>query len=152
MDAGAPLNDKESVMNITKHIAPFAIAMAAVFPAVSRADPPLVDGTGRPARVLCKTLPNGLQVIAVHMDKIIFQIVGQLTALNAADQMALNAVPKQTTLDIKVLDDPHTVADVKGKVLTFLGAADTAVNRSVINIDDVDYAVVCPNPVPAGGG
>ena len=75
-----------------------------------------------------------------------------MTALNAADQMVLNAVPKQTTLDIKVLDDPRTVADVKGKVLTFLGAADTAVNRSVINIDDVDYAVVCPNPEPAGGG
>jgi hypothetical protein len=139
-------------MKISKHIAPFAIAMAAVLPAVSRADVPLVDGTGRPARVLCKTLPNGMQVLAVHMDKIIFQVVGPLTALVAADQMALNAVPQQTTLDIKVLDDPRTVADVKGKVLTFLGAADNAVNRGAIKIDDVDYAVVCPNPEPAGGG
>ena len=138
-------------MNITKHIAPFAIAMAAVFPAVSRADIPQVDGTGRPARVLCKTLPNGFQVFAVHMDKIIFQIVGQLTALVAADQMILNAVPKLTTLDIKVLDDPRTVADVKGKVLTFLGAADTPFNRSSTEIDDVDYAVVCPNTDAAAG-
>jgi hypothetical protein len=139
-------------MKITKHIAPIAIAMAAVIPAVSRADVPLVDGTGRPARVLCKTLPGGTDVIAVHMDKIIFQIVGPLTALFAADQMALNLVPQQTTLDIKVLDDPRTVADVKGKVLTFLRAADNAVNRGAIKIDDVDYAVVCPNPDPAGGG
>jgi hypothetical protein len=139
-------------MNITKHIAPFAIAMAAVFPAVSRADVPLVDGIGRPARVLCKTLPNGMQVLAVHMDKIVFQITGPLTAFAAADQMALNAVPQLTTLDIKVLDDPRTVADVKGKVLTFLGAADNAVNRTFIKIENVVYAVVCPNPEPAGGG
>jgi hypothetical protein len=138
-------------MNITKHIAPLAIAMAAVFPAVSRADVPVVDGTGRPAKVVCKVLPNGNEVKAWHMDKIIFLIVGPLTALNAADQMALNLVPQQTTLDIKVLDDPRTVADVKGKVLTFLGAADTAVNRGAIKIDDVDYAVVCPNPDGAGG-
>ena len=139
-------------MKITKHLAPIAIAMAAVLPAVSRADIPEVDGTGRPANVVCKTLPGGTVVRAVHMDKIIFQITGPLTALNAADQMALNLVRQQTTLDIKVLDDPRTVADVKGKVLTFLGAADTAVNRSAVKIDDVDYAVVCPNPDPAGGG
>jgi hypothetical protein len=72
--------------------------------------------------------------------------VGQLTALVAGDQIALNAVPRLTTLDIKVLDDPRSVADVKGKVLTFLAAADTAANRNGIRIDDVDYAVVCPNP------
>ena len=138
-------------MNITKHIAPFAIAMAAVFPAVSQADVPVVDGTGRPARVVCKTLPGGNQIVAWHMDKIIFEIVGPLTALNAADQMALNAVPHQTALDIKVIDDPKTVADVKGKVLTFLGAADTAFNRGSLRIVDVDYAVVCPNPDGAGG-
>jgi hypothetical protein len=142
----------EFVMNINKRIAPLAIAMAAVFPAVSHADVPLVDGTGRPARVVCKILPGGSQIVATHMDKIIFKIVGPLTALNAADQMALNAVPHQTTLDIKVLDDSRTVADVKGKVLTFLGAADTAFNRGSLEIDDVDYAVVCPNPDPAGGG
>ena len=139
-------------MKITKHIAPLAIAMAAVFPAVSQAVIPPVDATGRPARVVCRILPNGVQVVAVHMDKIIFQIVGQLTALVAGDQIELNAVPRLTTLDIKVLDDPRTVADVKGKVLTFLGAADTAANRSGIRIEDVDYAVVCPNPELTTGG
>jgi hypothetical protein len=139
-------------MNVTKHIVPIALAMAVVFPAISQADVPIVDGVGAAAKVLCKVLPNGTQVTAVHMDKIIFRIVGPLTAVNAADQMALDLVPDQTTLDIKVLDDPATVADVKGKVLTFLGAADSAVNRGSIKIDDVDYAVVCPNPQPAGGG
>ena len=139
-------------MNITKHIVPFAIAMAAVFPAVSQADVPPVDGIGRPAKVLCKNLPGGIPVVAAHMDKIIFQITGPLVAVNGGDQMALNAVPQQTALDIKVLDDPTTVADLKAKVLTFLGAMVTAANRASIDIKDIDYAVVCPNPAGAAGG
>jgi hypothetical protein len=138
-------------MKTTQHIAPIALAIAAAFPAMSHATVPVVDAIGQPATFVCKFLPNGLAVRPVHMDKIIFQVIGPLTALNAADQMALDAVPQKTTLDIKVLDDPRTVADVKGKVLTFLGAVDGAVNRSSIQIDDVDYAVVCPNPDPAAG-
>ena len=133
-------------MKTMQYVAPIALAIAAVFPVVSQAAVPPVDAIGQPAIVLCKNLPNGQPVIAVHMDKIIFQIIGPLTALNPADQLALNAVPQKTTLDIKVLDNPRTVADVKGKVLTFLGAADTPVNRGWVQVDDVDYAVVCPNP------
>ena len=37
-----------------------------------------------------------------------------------------------------------TVADLKGKVLTFLGARDGAVNREQIRISQVLYAMVCP--------
>jgi hypothetical protein len=36
------------------------------------------------------------------------------------------------------------VADLEGKVLTFLGAADTPENRAAIRISDVEYAVICP--------
>lgn len=139
-------------MKITRYIVAPAIAVAAILPAVSRADVPPVDRVGQPAIVLCKNLPGGIPVRAVHMDKIIFQIVGPLMAVNPADQMALNAVPQQQPLDIKVLDDPRTVADLKAKVLTFLGAAVNAVNRGSIEVRDVDYAVVCPDPEPAGGG
>jgi hypothetical protein len=80
------------------------------------------------------------------MDKIIFQILDDLRAQLEADQPALDAVPKKTALDIKVIDNPSTVADLKGKVLTFLGAADTSTNRDAISIDDVEYAVICPRP------
>jgi hypothetical protein len=80
------------------------------------------------------------------MDKIIFQIVADLRAQLDADQAALDAVPKKTDLDIKVIDNPTTVADLEGKVLTFLGAADTQENRDAIRISDVEYAVICPRP------
>ena len=112
---------------------------------------PTVDPIGQPAIVVCKVLPNGNQVRAVHMDKVIFHITGELDAANPNDQPQLDAVPRNSRLDIKVLDDPRTVADLRAKVLTFLGAALTPPNRNAIVIDDVDYAVVCPNPEPAGG-
>jgi hypothetical protein len=95
-------------------------------------------------------LPNGVAVRAVHMDKIIFRITDELLAAAAADQAQLDAVPRNSALDIKVLDDPRTVADLKAKVLTFLGAQVTAANRNAITVTDVDYAVVCPNPTGAG--
>jgi hypothetical protein len=48
-----------------------------------------------------------------------------------------------------VLDDPTTITDLKGKVLTFMGAPNTPPNRDQIAIDDVDYAVVCGEAVTA---
>jgi hypothetical protein len=125
------------------------LAMAAGF---AQAAVPPVDQIGQPAIVVCKVLPNGVQVRAVHMDKIIFRITGELDAVNANDQAQLDAVPRNTKLDIKVLDDPRTVADLRAKVLTFLGAALTPANRISIVVDEVAYAVVCPNPDAAGGG
>jgi hypothetical protein len=43
-----------------------------------------------------------------------------------------------------VIDDPKTVADLKGKVLTFLGALDFPPNRESVRIMQVQYAMVCP--------
>jgi hypothetical protein len=117
---------------------------------LAQADVPLVDPIGQPAIVVCKMV-NGQPVRAVHMDKIIFHITGELVAANQNDQPQLDAVPRNRRLDIKVLDDPRTIADLKAKVLTFLAAAVTPANLNTIVIDDVDYAVVCPNPQPAGG-
>lgn len=113
-------------------------------PVLAQAAVPPVDGNGRPAVVPCGVTPAGAVIRTAHMDKIIFQIVGDLKALLDADQAALDAVPKKTDLDIKVIDNPTTVADLEGKVLTFLGAADTPDNRDKLEIKDVEYAVICP--------
>ena len=127
------------------------LAVAVAGPAVSHAEVPPVDDVGRPAIVLCEVTLGGEPVRAVHMDKVIFHVTDFLLAADASDQPALNAVPRNSRLDIKVLDNPTTVADLKGKVLSFLGAVDGPINRERIVIDDVDYAVVCPNPETSGG-
>ena len=108
-----------------------------------------VDFLGRPALVRCPS-PPGTVVRGVHMDKIIFHITGDLVAPDPVVQAQLNLVPKNSKLDIKVLDDPNTIADLKGKVLTFMGAPNSPFNRDRITIDDVDYAVVCGEAIPAG--
>jgi hypothetical protein len=124
----------------------FVLAGCVALPMLAQADVPPVDAVGRPAIVVCAVTPAGAPIRTAHMDKIIFQIIDDLRAQLEADQPALDAVPKKTALDIKVIDNPSTVADLKGKVLTFLGAADTSTNREAISIDDVEYAVICPRP------
>ena len=126
-----------------------ALLLAAIIPATSFADVPPVDPGGRPARILCGNTAGGQQVFAAHADKIIFTLSGALVAQQQADQAALNAVPRDTELDIKVLDDPRTIADLKGKVLSFIRAADNGAARAAVKIIDVDYAMVCPT---AAGG
>lgn len=116
----------------------------AALPLLAQAAVPPVDPIGRPAVVVCGMTPAGVPIRTAHMDKIIFQILGDLRAQLQADQPALDAVPRKTDLDIKVIDNPSTVADLEGKVLTFLGAADTPQNRENIDISDVEYAVICP--------
>ncbi len=121
-----------------------AAAVAAVLaPTLAVADVPALDRVGKPARVLCNIV-GGQPVLAAHADKIIFKLTANLLALNANDQAALNALPLNDELDIKVIDDPNTVADLKGKVLTFLRAVNNAANRQLVKIVDVDYAMVCP--------
>lgn len=122
------------------------LAACVSLPLLTQAAVPPVDAVGRPAVVPCAVTAAGAVIRTAHMDKIIFQIVGKLKAEVDGDQAALEAVPKKTDLDIKVIDNPTTVADLKGKVLTFLGAADTADNRAGIEIKDVEYAVICPRP------
>jgi hypothetical protein len=122
------------------------ISGLAALPLLAQAAVPPVDPAGRPAVVICGVTPAGAPIQTAHMDKIIFQILGDLRAQLQADQAALDAVPRKTDLDIKVIDNPRTVADLEGKVLTFLGAADTPENRENIDISDVEYAVICPRP------
>ena len=104
---------------------------------------PPVDGAGLPASARCSQ--GGAQIPVLHFDKIIFRVLpGPLAPIVPADGGQLNAVPRNTPLDIKVRDNPRTVADLKSKVLTFLGALPNApANRILILIDDVDYAVIC---------
>lgn len=110
----------------------------------SAAVPP-VDRVGKPALTACPSV-TGRDAI-YHFDKVIFQIgAGNLVPIIAADAAALNALPRTTDLDIKIIDDPKTVADLESKVLSFLGAQPgNAVNRQLLRITDVEYAsVVCP--------
>ncbi len=137
-------------MKSLRNFAPTAaLLLAAIIPATSLADVPPVDPVGRPARIVCGIAAGGQQVFAAHADKIIFTISGAMVAQQPQDQAALNAVPRDSELDIKVLDDPRTIADLKGKVLSFMRAVDSAVARANLKIIDVDYAMVCPT---AAGG
>jgi hypothetical protein len=105
---------------------------------------PSVDKVGKPAQIQCTVSASGAPIFAAHADKIIFKLTGSLVAVDPAKQAALDAIPRDSELDIKVLDNPTTVADLKGKVLTFLGAVDNAAARQAVVIIDVDYAMVCP--------
>lgn len=125
-----------------------AAALALAVPAVSHAAVPPVDPVGKAAQVTCGVSNAGTKVLAVHADKIIFVLTGFLQAALPGDQPVLDKVPRNDELDIKVLDNPRTVADLKGKVLTFLGALDTPPNRQAVRIVDVDYAMVCPAAHP----
>ena len=130
-------------MNTPRIALALAAASAIATPTLTSAAVPPVDGVGKPALIRCGTT-NGVVVRASHADKIVFAILGFLQAQIPADQPALDMLPRNDGLDIKVLDDPKTVADLLGKVLTFLGAADTPVNRQNIRIMEVKYAMVCP--------
>ncbi len=104
---------------------------------------PKVEAVGRPAITSC---PTSTTTNVYHSDKIVFMIgEGSLQPLIAADFAALNSMPRLTELDIKIRDNPSAVADLKAKLLFFLGAANTAANRALIKITDVEYATaVCP--------
>jgi len=105
---------------------------------------PPVDGKGVPATARCMAGTGTVVLPVLHFDKIIFIIGnGVLTPLVTADFNLLNATPRLTELDIKIRDNPATVADLKGKVLTFLGAVPSRANRVLIRIVDVEYAVIC---------
>jgi len=129
---------------------PISVSACVLYSAQTLAAVPPVDGKGVPAVATCAPTVSGTNGAAVlHFDKIIFMITGKLVAANSSDQPALDKVPLNTELDIKVKDNPKTVADLKGKVLTFLGALPNSTaalpnqNRSFIQIIDVEYAVVC---------
>jgi hypothetical protein len=104
----------------------------------------VVDSVASPALIRCNTTAAGAPVNAVHADKIIFHLTGPLQAVNPAAQQAVDAIPRDSKLDIKVLDNPATIAVLKGKVLSFIGVVDNANSRAGVTIDEVAYAMVCP--------
>lgn len=139
---------EETIMNTRSILLSLALAAAPIMhSSQALAVVPPVDGRGVGAVARCwaatPTSPTTALPV-LHFDKIIFTVgTGQLAPISAADFNQLNAIPRLTELDIKVKDDPKTVADLKGKVLTFLGAQTTAANRALIRIVDVEYAVIC---------
>jgi len=116
---------------------------ALLHPASARV--PAVDARGIAADTECPAIANVPHVL--HFDKIVFAITGQLQAAITADQAALDKLPHNQELDIKVRDNPTRIAHIKAKVLSFLGANSTAghTNFGNITIISVSYAaVVCP--------
>ncbi|HJS64663.1 MAG TPA: hypothetical protein VJ767_07365 [Nitrososphaeraceae archaeon] len=71
-----------------------------------------------------------------HWDKIIFKIINQQVA-NKIQQ------PFNTEMDIKVLDNPRQVSDIKKNILNFLGLSITSEHRAALEIIDVDYTILC---------
>jgi len=74
-----------------------------------------------------------------HWDKIVFMVTSSILAHEAH-------VSPNTELDIKVLDNPKEVADLKQKVLNFLGVPDGS--KFALRIIDVDYAIICTTKGP----
>lgn len=105
---------------------------------------PTVDARGVPALTTCPT--TSVVPLVFHSDKIVFIITGPLVATIVADQAKLDALPRGTPLDIKVRDNPATIAHLKGKVLSFLGAKTDDQNAQAINITQVLYATAVCNP------
>ncbi|MBN8508434.1 MAG: hypothetical protein J0L57_07475 [Burkholderiales bacterium] len=111
-----------------------------------------VDRFGKPGVIVCGKSATGATIEAVHVDKIIFMLTNttvNLQATHPEDQEELNAIPRGVELDIKVLDNPKRIADLRGKVLSFIGAVDLPTYRQFVKIIDVDYAVVCPAATPS---
>ena len=69
-----------------------------------------------------------------HWDKIVFVI-------KSADLAKRLKLPANSELDIKVLDDPTKVADLKKNVLNFLKVPNEP--RSSIEILQIRYALIC---------
>src|SRR5215212_1177059 len=78
--------------------------------------------------------------VSQHWDKIVFKIANVQLAQNLK-------LPPNTELDIKVLDDPTKVLDIKQRVLEFLNVSKQDVSYDLINIVGVDYALICANAV-----
>lgn len=130
-------------MKTSISVSAIAMAIAASLPAIAAV--PIVDRVGVPAKIRCSVSAEGLDVMAMHADKIIYRITGALVAAQPADQPAVDKIVRNSKLDIKVLDNPEHIADLKGKVLTFMKVVDNQADRDAITIDEVQYAMVCPS-------
>ncbi|SJM93448.1 exported hypothetical protein [Crenothrix polyspora] len=124
---------------------PISVVAFALYSVQALSAVPPVDVKGVPALATCAPSAPNQQVL--HFDKIIFIIKEKLLAASTIDQNQLSALPLNSELDIKVKDNPRTVADLKGKILTFLGAALDEKNRLKIQVIDVEYAVICAKPL-----
>lgn len=100
-------------------------------------------GTGNAIKTIISNCGKGTPTVQ-HWDKIVFSIINP----DLARKVNLTA---NTELDIKVLDDPTKVADIKQKVLTFLNVPKPLIPvfRNSIKIINVEYAVVYAPAVSA---
>jgi hypothetical protein len=98
------------------------------------------NGTGNAIKTIISNCGKGTPTVQ-HWDKIVFSIISPALA----KRLNLTA---NTELDIKVLDDPTKVADIKQKVLSFLHMPTSPFFRNSIKIIDVEYAIISTPSVP----
>ena len=113
-----------------------------------------VAETHIPLQVLVTNPPPPQTCEVQHWDKIVFRVTISIDQTIASNTPIL--LGRQ--YDIKVLDDPTTVADLSQKVSDFLnskgyiegGTNNDPVIPDFIQIVDVEYAIVCA-PLPGLG-
>ncbi|MGD9674258.1 MAG: hypothetical protein AB7U98_12360, partial [Candidatus Nitrosocosmicus sp.] len=66
-----------------------------------------------------------------------------ITDTDLAESVGL---PANTELDIKVMDDPSVVVDLKKRVLDFLNVYEENSTYDSVNIIDVEFSLVCAGP------
>lgn len=127
------------------HILAASLAVTTLLASTADAAVPRVDPKGVPALTSCGNVGwNGQPMRLEHFDKVIFGVIEPLQSADPADQPTLiQSIQPEEVYDIKIRDNPKTVADLKGKTLTFLGAALTPDNRKRLRIIDVEYTSVC---------
>ena len=140
-----------------------AVTILAVVPVIAEETPTVAekeetattptkgDSTSLIPELSCGEMNQGF---VFHMDKIIFRASDTATIICPGSTMDPSSgspvtINRNSVLDIKVLDDPLRVADVKQKVADFLNSfscvngAGTAVRSQQIHVIDVDYATAC---------
>jgi hypothetical protein len=79
-----------------------------------------------------------------HWDKIVFEVGNDVVGDPAGGVVPPQPLVPGRVYDIKVIDDPHTVADVTEKLIRFLQTQGyIIVDPSVLKITDVEYAIIC---------
>ena len=71
-----------------------------------------------------------------HWDKIVFKVTSNDIASSAN-------LPIDSELDVKIVDNPKEVADIKKKVLDFIHIADTPEARRAIEIISINHSIIC---------
>lgn len=75
-----------------------------------------------------------------HWDNVRFRILSPELAQNAN-------LTADSELEVKILDNPQEVSDIKQKISELLNLGTPSQNNTAIDIIDVEYAIICASPL-----